>query len=530
MWDWWRALTIRRKLQLGFAGLLLPLIMQGGAFVVLMERVRDSTQRMSELSLEERRLAELQVLILNQIRLQKNYVLSGDPRYRQEGTLLRQEAQTLFEQLIAQAQRLKQADWLAIYQVGVERSGRYDASYRRLVEHVERGEQKYATRLTLEESDAVASEMLKDAALLVDLAHTGVDAERHATADMLGNARLTLSLISTGTLALALIVAALLSHQIGVPLQGAALAAETIASGDLRQEILVSSHDEVGRLQQAMSEMQRRLASVILEVRGGVSSVASASAQVASTAQSLADGTGQQAASVTQTSASLEQIDASIHQSAAHAARMESKALSGADAAEASGRAVAETLEDMRAISKQTAIVDEIAHQTNMLALNAAIEASRAGEHGRGFAVVSAEIRRLAERSREAASEISRVAAQSVQRAERSGEMLDELVPLIRTTAQLVQEVTASAREQTIGVGQVTQAISLVDRVTQQNAKSAEELAATADVLASQSESLNALCRYFRTREESTAAPSIRTGETAEAFEYARADELSSNG
>jgi methyl-accepting chemotaxis protein len=152
----------------------------------------------------------------------------------------------------------------------------------------------------------------------------------------------------------------------------------------------------------------------------------------------------------------------------------------------------------MKDIAGKISIIEEIARQTNLLALNAAIEAARAGEHGNGFAVVAAEVRKLAERSQEAAGEISQLSTTSVEIAEKAGEMLAKLVPDIQRTAELVKEISAASNEQNSGAEQINKAIQQLDQVIQQNAGAAEEMSSTSEELASQAEQLQATVEFFK--------------------------------
>jgi methyl-accepting chemotaxis protein len=162
------------------------------------------------------------------------------------------------------------------------------------------------------------------------------------------------------------------------------------------------------------------------------------------------------------------------------------------------GQAVRDTVAAMKTIAEKIGIVDDIAYQTNLLALNAAIEAARAGEHGKGFAVVAAEVRKLAERSQVAAQEISEVAKSSVSLAERAGSLLDQMLPSIGKTSDLVQEIAAASEEQSAGVGQINCAMTQLSDITQQSASAAEELAATAEEMSGQAEQLQQLMDFFK--------------------------------
>jgi len=273
--------------------------------------------------------------------------------------------------------------------------------------------------------------------------------------------------------------------------------AHVIANGDLTQSVRSKRKDEIGKLYGALGQLQQKMASIIGEISGNTSSIAMASQQVNSTAQSLSQGASEQAASVEETSASIEEMSASINQNSENAKVTDGIAADSAKSAVEGGEAVKETVEAMRKIAEKITIIEDIAYQTNMLALNAAIEAARAGDHGKGFAVVAAEVRKLAERSQTAAGEISSLTGDSVEVAERAGDLLEQMVPDINKTAGLVQEISAASEEQACGAGQITGAITQLDKVTQQNAAAAEELAASSEQMHAQAESLRKLMGFF---------------------------------
>jgi methyl-accepting chemotaxis protein len=192
-----------------------------------------------------------------------------------------------------------------------------------------------------------------------------------------------------------------------------------------------------------------------------------------------------------------------VKQNAENANQTEKIAAQSAKDAEASGAAVGRAVDAMQTIAEKITIVQEIARQTDLLALNAAVEAARAGEHGKGFAVVASEVRKLAERSQAAAAEIGTLSSETVKVAQEAGAMLSRLVPDIKKTAELVQEITAACREQDVGSAQINQAIQQLDKVGQQNASASEQVSSTSEELASQAEQLQATIAYFRLENQS---------------------------
>jgi len=273
-------------------------------------------------------------------------------------------------------------------------------------------------------------------------------------------------------------------------------AAREVAAGDLTVKLEArSSGDE---LMQSLSGMVARLSEVVREVKGAADNVAAGSQQMASNAEEMSQGASEQAAAAEEASSSMEQMSANIRQNADNALQTEKIAVKSAADAQEGGKAVAHTVGAMKEIAGKISIIEEIARQTNLLALNAAIEAARAGEHGKGFAVVASEVRKLAERSQKAAAEISGLSTSSVEVAEQAGEMLSRLLPDIQRTAGLVQEISASSREQDSGACQINKAIQQLDQVIQQNAAAAEEMSSTAEELASQSEHLQATISFFK--------------------------------
>jgi methyl-accepting chemotaxis protein len=283
----------------------------------------------------------------------------------------------------------------------------------------------------------------------------------------------------------------------GEPVEIASVA-NRVAHGDLTVALGERSTRATG-IYAAMHEMAEKLRAVISEIAAVAGRVDAASAEVSASSEQLSQGSVEQAASAEEASASIEEITASVRQNAEHARETERIARAAAEDARTGGRAVAEAVDAMRRIAEKITIIDEIARQTNLLALNAAIEAARAGAHGKGFAVVAQEVRKLAEHSQEAATEITGLTGSSVRVADEAGKILGQLVPDIERTAELIAGISAASAEQAQGVSQISDAIGALDQVTQQSASSSEELAATSVSLAELAHELQELIAYFTT-------------------------------
>jgi len=340
-------------------------------------------------------------------------------------------------------------------------------------------------------------------------------------------------------MAIAALVVYLVARKVVVPITNAAKLAETIRLGDLSERLESDLQDEVGQLSQALNamadglEQKAQLAGAIaggdltvdvqlasdkdqlgkaLQTMAGVlndviqqvmvasENVASGSQALAASSQEMSQGATEQSASAEEASSSIEEMAANIRQNTDNAMQTEKIAVQSAQEAEQGGKAVSDTVSAMKEIANKIVIIEEIARQTNLLALNAAIEAARAGEHGKGFAVVAAEVRKLAERSQLAAGEINSLSVSSVEVAELAGKMLDNIVPSIQKTSELVQEIAAASREQDAGAEQINKSIQQLDKVIQQNAASTEEMASTSEELNSQSDQLREMMGFFKVR------------------------------
>lgn len=323
---------------------------------------------------------------------------------------------------------------------------------------------------------------------------------RAAIAQASNNVTFGISIVTLLSGALATLLGIALGRSISSPLvRGTGLAKE-LADGRLGGQIAISTKDEIGELAGALNAVSQRLSEVISGVKDAASQAGLRAKQLSQASDGLASDATEQAAAVEEVSASMEQMSSSVQQNAANALSTANLVTKAAADTRKGAAAVLRTQEAMLAISSKISIIDEIARQTNLLALNAAIEAARAGTVGLGFAVVAAEVRRLAERSRNAAQEIMGLSENSTRIASEAGVLLSSILPQVEKTSLLVQEISIACKEQSQGIHQIDHALHSLDEAIQHNAASSEELASTATELLGQANDLENNTEFFTTK------------------------------
>jgi methyl-accepting chemotaxis protein len=324
----------------------------------------------------------------------------------------------------------------------------------------------------------------------------------------------TLLFAAIGAIALVIGVAARIGLSVALikPVNATVKHFERIAAGDLTVAIKIKSRNEMGQLLGALTKMRDGLVETVSKVRGSTTAITQGANEIASGNADLSSRTEQQAAALQQTAASMEQLSATVKQNADNAKQANRLAHGALDTVTRGGKVVSRVTETMDGISESSRKVTEIigmiegiAFQTNILALNAAVEAARAGEQGRGFAVVASEVRSLAQRSGAAAKEIKELIGESAAKVQEGASLVSDAQKTIHEAMSAVERVTgvmneieASALEQSDGIEQVNKAVSQIDEVTQHNAALVEEAAAAAKSLEEQATILRDAVAVFQ--------------------------------
>jgi methyl-accepting chemotaxis protein len=539
--------TIKLKLGLSFGLIIVLLICAAGYAVIGLATMNSTMTALISGPVAKIQLADAVSSKLLEInRAEKDIILENDPAQMQaydgELTQERQDFETLLnqgDQSSSPAERDKYVALRSLWetlkpldsQLRIYALANKDAQ----ADALSVGQLKTVT----DQSSAITDD-------LVTLATQEMQTQQQQASNTYGSTRDVLIGVAAGSLLIALTAAIWLALSISRGLSKIVTLAEAVAIGDLNKSVEITSNDEIKDLIEtvnrmsanlrvtagiadqiadgdltvqpkplsdkdtlglALERMAQRLRNVVGNALLASSNVSSGSQELSATAEQVSQGATEQASAAEQASASMEEMTANIKQNADNATQTEKISRQSAKDAEASGEAVNRAVTAMQTIAEKITIVQEIARQTDLLALNAAVEAARAGEHGRGFAVVASEVRKLAERSQIAATEIGTVSGETVKAARTAGDMLTSLVPNIRKTAELVSEISAACREQDIGASQINEAIQQLDKVTQQNAAASEQMTATSEELSTQAEELQAAISFFRTDETAKGKP-----------------------
>jgi methyl-accepting chemotaxis protein len=296
-----------------------------------------------------------------------------------------------------------------------------------------------------------------------------------------------------------IVISYFLTTNINRSISTASVVISKLAEGDLRSDFEITGNDEIAKLLFDLKEMIVRLKDIVSAIVNGANEISEASLELNNIAQGILGGASTQASSAEEVSSSMEEMVANIQQNTENSSNTNKISDKLAGDIEKVGVESEKSMDSIKKISEKISIVNDIAFQTNILALNAAVEAARAGEHGRGFAVVAAEVRKLAERSKIAADEILKLSKESVVNTASSAEMIREVIPEIKRTSILIQEITAGSIEQSNGAEQINSAIQQLNNITQQNASNADVLVNSSERMNSEAEKLKELIGFFKT-------------------------------
>lgn len=272
------------------------------------------------------------------------------------------------------------------------------------------------------------------------------------------------------------------------------------------EESLKERKDEFGTIARSMQQTLEKLTEITGNIVVGADNIKTASQELSNNSQQLSQGASEQASSTEEVSSSMEEMASNVDQNSENAKEAERLANNVNENIDSVGNSSKDSLEAIETIAEKISVINDIAYQTNILALNASVEAARAGEHGRGFSVVASEVRKLAEKSRQAADEISKLSLSSVKITKKTRELLVEMLPQMGKAIQLIREISAASAEQNSAGEQINTTIQQLNQITQSNAASSEEMATSSEELDSQAQQLYDVIQFFKINQQSLKA------------------------
>lgn len=298
----------------------------------------------------------------------------------------------------------------------------------------------------------------------------------------------------------------LIKRKISRPLSLINSAIMNLSSGDadLTYRLPEDGNDEFTQVTRGVNKFIEILQATIIKVQNVADEVLSGSSQISSSSQSISIGASEQAVSMKEMATTMEQVAINISQTSENAEKTRKIAVSTCTEGREGSIAVSSAVDAVKEITSKIAVIQDITNQTNLLSLNAAIEAARAGSAGRGFAVVANEVRKLADRTKDAAADIIDLSNQTIVAADNAGNKIQHVVPEVEKTTELIEEISAACHEQDSSASHIIQAIQKLDSVVQQNAAASEELAAMAEQLSLNANDLVLIAGTFKVCEADT--------------------------
>jgi methyl-accepting chemotaxis protein len=367
-----------------------------------------------------------------------------------------------------------------------------------VIQLMQAGQSEAAANITKEKGAKYVESLLFDIREIIDFAENKAqefltEAER-ARSQTIRNTFILLIIFSCFIIFLGTIITQSITQSLAKAIQ----INHQLSQGDLSTSIKVKKQDEISQLMTSVEQMVEVFKETLLKVQTVSSSLAMGSQTMKEKAMNMTSGATEQAASTEEASRSIKHMLNYIRHNTNHASETLSLATQASESAKETRDSMLAAVEIMKLIVDKIGVVEEIALQTNILALNSSIEAARSQESEKGFSVVAAEVRRLATRTRNAASEINQLASSSMIRITKAESLLDQLLPSIKSTNQLVEKINVVSQDQLQGSNQINQAIGKLDEVTQQNSELAKDLSKMSETLADQAEQLKQMINFFK--------------------------------